>query len=184
MTTPTVGAVQLRREAGDYSAKRGTRAKRPARKRHACRQGKSGRRRGRRPAFCGDDAVAQVVQKVADASHRSKGLWAVDTCNPNSWKGVRKHLELSFADACSFQEVRRRPGEEVREAEAAARRVLWSLAIEPRADTDEGYRSAGVGVAVRSHVGMAQPPIVNVHPKLAHRVVVKWVNSFMKGFFF
>lgn len=43
---------------------------------------------------------------LADISHREKGLWAIDTANPNAWGGAAEILESSSADAIAIQETR------------------------------------------------------------------------------
>ncbi len=90
--------------------------------------------------------------------HRDNGLWAIDTANPNSWDGAKRYIEASAADIVAIQEIKLRKGEPILTAQGAARRMGWQLSVEECQVTECGYSSAGVGIAVRSHLGMAAPP--------------------------
>eukprot|EP00959_Pyramimonas_sp_CCMP1952_P361406 7568765-Pyramimonas_sp.AAC.1 len=59
----------------------------------------------------------------------------------------------------------------------------WLLAISPSVVTDQGGLSAGVGIAVRKHIGMGKAPnLVNALPS-PHRVLATHINSFVPGGF-
>ncbi len=114
-------------------------------------------------------------------THRQRGLWAVDTVNANAWKGARRYLELTAADVCLHQEVKRRRGQQADEAEDTAASLGWSTSIEPSLITTAGALSAGVAVSVRSHLGIARSKHALDDPVLAHRLVVRWVGSICRG---
>ena len=50
-------------------------------------------------------AKEQVVAK-ANRSHFEKGLWAIDTVNPNCWNRAGEYLSCTAADAVCVQETR------------------------------------------------------------------------------
>ena len=66
-------------------------------------------------------------------------------------------LEDTSADVVLFQELRV-DGDRMLAAQREATRRKWSLAIEPGKRTDADSVSAGVGIAVRSHIGLARVP--------------------------
>ena len=79
-----------------------------------------------------------------------------------------------------LQELRLRANE-CHQAERTASQAKWSLSVEPAADTVAGSTSAGVGVAVRSHLGMAPPRQPMRFEQLRSRVQVRWMSSICRG---
>ena len=94
---------------------------------------------------------------LSDASHRSVGLFAIDTVNPNAWSAGADYMHRTSADVILAQEVRLPGGEPCRAAEQAARNAKWKLAVEPCLLTNKGGKSAGTAVATRSYIGMSTP---------------------------
>ena len=122
--------------------------------------------------------------ELGDASHRECNLWACDSYNGNCSKRALTLLKQTGADFCMLQELRvleEHCGATEREAAWAG----WSLSVEPARRTEAGCASAGVGVAVRSCMGMAQPrhigEAVESFQELSSRVHVRWVSSVCRG---
>ncbi len=139
-------------------------------------------RRGRSAIPAGDGQPSVVADfRADDAWHRKLGLWAIETANPNSWDTARRYVEMSAADVLMIQELKLRDGDPTLAAQRAAAGMGWQLSAESCDVTDLGYASAGVGIAVRSHMGMSLPPVPMLHPSLKHRVHVRWVGSICKG---
>ena len=136
-------------------------------------------RRGRRAP--GAAVIIPEGEAVAgDASFRRTGLWAFDTLNSNVASTAQAYLERTAADACLFQELRLRPSG-CEQAERTAARGKWSLSIEPAVDTEAGSTSAGVGVAVRSHFGLALPRQAVEDDAMRSRVQVRWMGAVCRG---
>ncbi len=92
-----------------------------------------------------------------DAQHRSAGLWAIDTLNPNSWNKAVDYLRRSAADFSLIQETRTFPGADTTRAEGAARSLKWNVAIQPALVTAAESTSGGTAVGAKSHIGIAPP---------------------------
>ena len=116
----------------------------------------------------------------ADISHREAGAWAFDSYNGNAMATAHAFLEQSGADVCFVQESRV-AGDKLLAAERNAAKAGWSLALEAAADTDAGSFSAGVGVAVRSHLGHAKSPLWHGDSRLEHRVKFSWMGGIIRG---
>ena len=91
------------------------------------------------------------------ADHRDFGFWAFDTLNSNIVSTGQAYLEETSADVVFLQELRT-AGDHALTAQRRAKKSKWSLAIEPAKRTDADSLSAGVGVAVRSHMGHSRVP--------------------------
>ena len=96
---------------------------------------------------------AALGESKSCTDHRAYGLWAIDSLNCNAMSTGQSYLEDTAADVVLLQELRVR-GDSLLAAQRRAARAKWSLAAEPAAPTDAGSLSAGVGIAVRSHVGL------------------------------
>ena len=93
---------------------------------------------------------------MADSTiHRKSGLWAIDSVNGNSWTGGSKYLEFTGADAVCFQETKLKEEDSIRSAEDTAGRMGWKLSMSKAASGERGGASAGVGITVRKHLGLA-----------------------------
>ena len=117
---------------------------------------------------------------LADTDHRTGGLWAIDTVNANAWDGTFEHLGATSADIVVAQETRRR-GTQLVDAERQAANAKWSLSLAESAITDASRNSAGVGVAARSHIGVARGPPSSGDPRLAARYHRRWIGAICKG---
>ena len=140
------------------------------------------RRRKKRRTMGGQTFV--MCPNAGDASFRKAGLWAIDTANANSWKSAHTYLEESAADIILLQETKRLAGSEAIDAERSASRSGWSLLLEPARSTEAGGVSAGVAVAVRSHMGTAKLRLALKKNELEHRVQAAWVGSMCRGGFY
>ena len=100
--------------------------------------------------------------------------------NGNVDSTAQSFLERTAADACLLQELRL-SARQSEQAERTAARSQWSLSIEPAADTAAGSTSAGVGVAVRSHLGLAMPRQPLEFENLKSRVQVRWMGAVCRG---
>ena len=112
--------------------------------------------------------------------HRDFGLWAIDTLNCNSMSIGQSYLESTAADVVLFQELRI-DGDPLLAAQRTAARAKLSLAIEPAKHTEADSLSAGVGVAVRSHIGHALAADVVSFECCASRVIVTHMGAICKG---
>ena len=89
--------------------------------------------------------------------HRDFGLWAIDSFNCNAMSTGQSYLQDTSADVVLFQELRT-DGDSLLAAQRRAKRNKWALAVEAGKRTEAGALSAGVGIAVRSHIGLAVAP--------------------------
>ena len=155
---------------------------------HRLPRGKVGRRkRGPRRGGKGSKPVPPTMElydftgiPVEDDSHRSCGLWAVDTANTNTSATAQAYMEKSAADFALFQEMRIR-GAAIDSAVRAAKSSKWSLAVEGACPTEADSSSAGVAVAARAHLGHSDPVMLPGLEGLEHRVRISWVGSVIKG---
>jgi hypothetical protein len=115
-----------------------------------------------------------------DTSHRASGAIAIDTYNGNIMSTAQVYIASSAADIICIQEARLPPWT-IPAAERAARRAKWSLSVEPAAITAASSTSAGVAVAVRSHIGMCNVPSLPWFANLDSRLSVKHVSAICKG---
>ena len=68
-------------------------------------------------------------------------------------------------------------GDQLRAAERQAARAKRPLTLEPAAATAAGSLSAGLGIAVRTHLGHAPSPAEHLDPKLESRVKFSWMGG-------
>ena len=116
----------------------------------------------------------------ADRSHRPYGLWACDTYNGNVMATAHEYMRQSGADFCMLQESRTLEGGTAA-ASRSASRIHWNLALTPAAVTEAGSSSAGVGVATRAHVGMADIEHLDIPESLWNRCCIKHVGAVCRG---
>ena len=112
--------------------------------------------------------------------HRAAGVWAFDSYNGNCMATAQQYMEQSGADVCLVQESRVADAR-LRTAERTAARTGWSLSLEAAVWTEMDSTSAGVGVAVRRHIGHSDVASLPLHPSLHSRVRVSWVRAMCKG---
>ena len=87
--------------------------------------------------------------------HIKLGHWAVDTINPDGWANTLEFLKLTSADFVVGQETKK-PRTECKTAESAAGTAGWQASISHCLVTKASGLSAGVVVAVRNRIGMAE----------------------------
>ena len=96
-----------------------------------------------------DDAVNAFVDKatvnLGDGGHRKKGLWALDTVNPNAWPGAMEVLASSAADFIAVQEAKVEQ-EEKENKEAAAKGQSWRVSTNACGHGEDGGKSVGAAV--------------------------------------
>ncbi len=140
-------------------------------------------RRRRRRALPRDAPPPGIVHDFTadDPWHRRQGLWAFDSANADCWDSAKQYMELSSADVVCAQEAKLRSGDPILGAQRDAASVGWQVSTEGCDITDCGYPSAGVAIGVRSHLGIATPPISIDDPRLHHRVHVRWIGTVCKG---
>ncbi len=163
-------ALQARDDLGMSTAVRGRRPRRV----------RPPRRRRRRRDQPQEALPSTWPTSVEDTRHRRCGLWAIDTVNPNSSRGALVHLQRTGADFCMLQEVRRKSGPHSLALQRRAAEAGWSLATEEAHVLPSGRCSAGVGVAARSCIGMAEPPY-RVMESGRTRVKLAWVGGVCRG---
>ena len=115
----------------------------------------------------------------ADASFRKAGLVAIDTVNPNASPAAVEYLKVSAVDAVVVQELRT-VGPKTLAVQRNARAAGWALSSGDAATTEAGGVSAGVGVAVRSCIGLVVPP-VQLDSGIATRFHLRWAGMLAKG---
>ncbi len=128
--------------------------------------------------------LADDFLSASDRTHRSAGLWAVDTVNANAWGGAVEYLRQSSADFIVVQECRVRE-KQCADKEDTARGTGWSLALEPCVITDADATSAGVAVGTRSQIGSAVPrsKLEQCNEVLRGRFRLRHVGAMCRGGF-
>ena len=107
-----------------------------------------------------------------DITHRSLGLWAIDTANANVMSTLMTYVRGTSADAFLGQETKVLTGDPVRSAEDALSSCQWRASIQPCGLGPAGGPSAGVAIGVRQHIGLGQPdsgPMFRANPRLLLR---------------
>jgi hypothetical protein len=131
--------------------------------------------RSRRARAAGDPRTVQWADEVQldDAEYKDWGLWAVVTANVTAWSSAGTLLQKAAADALLIQEhrVASRTACDVVEAAATYRR--WRMSLQPAVVTPAGGTSAGVGIAVARHTGLARDMDMPGGAGTDHRVQVR-----------
>jgi len=128
-----------------------------------------------------DELSTECMVGLKDRSHRDLGWWAFDSVNANAWPGAAEHLASTAADFTAVQEAKVE-AQEVNDIEASSRGLGWRCSVGVCLHADGGGRSAGVAVAYRSHVGMADACDDDVLPEnLLGRFRVKKMGAVCKG---
>jgi hypothetical protein len=183
-------AAELRQN-GRQEERRGAAYPRTAPK--LTRRGGRGRRGRLDCIMMNDDADVAMVRQPSEPIHESvsylddwhvkAGLWAFDTANPNAWHKGKDYLAGTTADIILLQETKVEGGDKLDSAEAAAKSLKWRASIAPCCVTSAGGMSAGVAVAVRQHIGLAEADtragtLLEVH---AGRFMSRLVGQVCKG---
>ena len=90
------------------------------------------------------------------------------------------YLEATSADVVLFMELRI-DGDRLLAAQGKAARTKWSLAVEPAKCTEANSLSAGAGVVVRSHIGLALAADLVPVGCCISRVIVIHMGAICKG---
>ena len=112
--------------------------------------------------------------------HREWGLWAFDTFNSNVASTGLTYLCDTGADVVFLQELRV-AGDKLASTQRQAARTKWSLAVKPAKLTEANAYSAGVGVAVRSHMGHSPAEDQAYFECCKSRVVITHLGAVCKG---
>ena len=112
-----------------------------------------------------------------------QGWWAIDTVNPNAWPAAADYLKRTSAEVVAVQEAKVEGGRHTAEAEQSIRACKWTASLEPCVMSQCGGKSAGVAVAVRSHIGLSKPaPVEIAQPyQTEGRFIMRRVEAMMKG---
>ena len=152
----------------------------PGQWRRSRKRNRPNRRRGKRKHRAALDCSEADGLLQADASFRDAGLWAIDSLNGSAASTANSYLDGCAADACLIQETRT-VGLSTSAAERAAAGAKWQFAINEADVTPAGSTSAGVGVAVRSHIGLGEDAAVQPPGEWRSRVAVRWMGGYAKG---
>ncbi len=128
------------------------------------------------------DDICQQYWNIRESWWKSKGLWALDTANANSWDSLeRTAASNSAADILLAQETKRFSRAGVKSAKAAARRIGWSAHLSQAHATSGTAGSGGCAVLVRSGIGITPPEASLVRQAFRHRIAVAWVDGVVRG---
>ncbi len=152
----------------------------PGRRRAVPRSKRQRQRKQRNGAGAPRPIESLLGESKGCTDHRAWGLWAFDTLNPNVASTGLTYLHDTGADVVFLQELRS-AGLQLATTQRQAARAKWSLAAEPARLTDANAYSAGVGIAVRSHIGHAAAADEATFECCASRVVVTHMGAVCKG---
>ncbi len=138
------------------------------------------RTRGRPRRRRGGTFVLPDETTLEDAAHREAGIWAIDTANGNAWPKAADHLQATSADILLVQEARRR-GAKRKAAERQARQKKWAMALTDANLTSSGRCSGGVGVGVRSYIGIAGGTTHRGCGSWSARYTRRWIGCVCRG---
>ena len=93
-------------------------------------------------------------QSKIGRDHRDFALWAIDSLNCNTMIAGQSYLGDTAVAAFLLQQLRVR-GDAHLAAQRRDARSKWYLAAEPARLAQTGSLRTGVGVAVRSHIGLS-----------------------------
>ena len=92
---------------------------------------------------------------TASSWFRSKGLWAIDSANANTWNTLYDYVNVSAADVVLGQEAKVLGGDQAASAESSLRTIKWNGKIGLCDRGPKGGPSAGTLVACRQHIGLS-----------------------------
>ena len=128
----------------------------------------------------GYEPLTTGLSVLTDRTWRDRGLWTVDTSNPNSWASAENTvLVKSEADAILVQETKRYG--DVGTLITAARGLGWSAAASPAKRVGDVHGSGGCAVATRRGNGIRPHPNEIIKDGFAHRAKFAWVAGFVPG---
>ena len=111
-----------------------------------------------------------------------KGLWAIETCNGNSWDSLKQaFLSGSTADIVIAQETRLLSNETLPSAQRQARKLGWTPTLSKAHQTAQHHGSGGNAILARTGIGIASVAETVIRDDLKHRLQASWVNGVCKG---
>jgi hypothetical protein len=111
-----------------------------------------------------------------------QGLWAIETCNVNSWESGRSAmLSRSKADVVFLQETRLLNETTLHSAERQARKDGWNPTLSMAHRTAEHHGSGGCAVLARAGTGIASAPGDLIPHDMRHRLHLAWTGAVLKG---
>ena len=111
-----------------------------------------------------------------------QGLWAIETCNVNSWESGRSAmLSRSKADVVFLQETRLLNETTLHSAERQARKDGWNPTLSIAHRTAEHHGSGGCAVLARAGTGIASAPGDLIPHDMRHRLHLAWTGAVLKG---
>ena len=105
---------------------------------------------------------SELHVRIDDDSHVKQGWWAIDTVNPNAWPAAADYLKRTSVEVVAVQDAKVESGRHIDEAEQSMRACKWTASLEPCVVSQGEGKSAGVAVAVRSHIGLSKPAPVEI----------------------
>ena len=100
-----------------------------------------------------------------------KGLWAIETCNGNSWTSLSTAvLARSDADIVFGQETKVFAQATITKAEREARKLGWNPVLSQAHQASQHMGSGGGAILARSGMGIAPAPQDVIPKAMAHRL--------------
>ncbi len=123
-----------------------------------------------------------ISSSIEDSSWKSKGLFAVDTANANSWSTLEDCvLVRSTADIITSQESKIFTDDRLDGASLAARAAGWNPILTSAHKTAALRGSGGMGIFARKGQAVADLASNLVPEGYQHRIAVGWVDAVLKG---
>ena len=112
-----------------------------------------------------------------------KGEAWLEATNGTAWNSARCRLETSQATAVCLQETRLKAKEAIGAAKRWSKKSGWQLVLEEAAQGQAGKTKAGVGIAVRSGVGVGPWPGQRAgdHTLVKHRASGCYLRGILRG---
>jgi len=134
------------------------------------------------------DEVADAFQcpghsERAVSDWQSRGLFAVDSSNANSWETAKSHiLAVSAADVVLAQEVRMVGDAGVSAVKTSGRALGWNCCASPAVPNAAGPASGGCAVAARRGTGITEHADGEDFPFVfRHRFHMAHVSTILRG---
>ena len=116
----------------------------------------------------------------ADCGWKTRGLWAIDTVNANSWASLDSLvLTETAADVVLIQEHKNAPADATQQIAARGRSRGWRCTASAAHRIEAGRGSGGCGVAVR--LGLGVSPHDFVQEGFRHRIHFAWFSGIVRG---
>jgi len=121
------------------------------------------------------------VVPLDDKEYARFGLWAVASANFTAWNSGDHFLRTVAADALLVQEHHLTSVDACTSAENAVAYRRWRLSLQPALPTAAGGSSAGVGVGVARHTGLARSVESPLPEDTEHRFVMRHWQGLGRG---